>query len=154
MGLFENMKSEPVSKLNLRKPVTVSSDDKLRDVIKAMQAANLGCAIVVDDDQKPVGMFTESMLTQIVFDDVLDDPISKHAADRWPQISLTDPIVSVLEAMEVKNIRLMSVIDEEGKVAGVAGQKGLMEYIADHFPGQVMVQRIGQKPYMQEREGA
>ena len=154
MGLFENMKTEKVSELNLREPVVVSGDDKVRDVIAAMRKGQLGCAILVDDDRKPVGMFTESLLTQIVFEDILDDPVKKHAADRWPQIQLSDPIVTVLEAMEVKNIRLMSVVDDDGRVAGVAGQKGLMEYVADHFPGQVMVQRVGQKPYMQEREGA
>jgi hypothetical protein len=45
------------------------------------------------------------------------------------------------------------VVDEEGKVTALAGQKSLMEYVAEHFPGQVMVQRIGCPP-CSEREGA
>ena len=156
MGLFENMKVEPVRNLNLRQPVLVRPDEKTRDVVQAMREANLGCAILVDDEQRPVGMFTESMLTQIVAvnPNALDDSVGSRAADRWPQLRLSDPIVSVLEALELKNVRFLSVVDDDGKIAGLAGQKCLMEYVADHFPGQVMVQRVGQKHYMHDREGA
>ena len=96
------------------------------------------------------------MLTQLMAShpDSLDEPISSHHADRWPQVRLADAIVSVLEALETKNVRFLAVVDEEGRIAGLTGQKGLMEYIADHFPEHVMVQRIGQKPFMQDREGA
>lgn len=156
MGLFENMKAEPVRNLNLRKPVLVNPEEKTRDVIQAMRKANVGCAILVDDERRPVGMFTESMLTQIlaINPSALDESVGARAAERWPQLSLSDPIVSVLEALELKNVRFLSVVDENGKIAGLTGQKGLMEYVADHFPGQVMVQRVGQKSYMHNREGA
>ena len=40
------------------------------------------------------------------------------------------------------------------RIAGLTGQKGLIEFVADHFPGQVMVQRIGGQPYPSDREGA
>lgn len=156
MDLFKNMNSESVRNLNLRDPVLVKPDEKVRDVIKAMRASNLGCAILIDDEQNPVGMFTESMLTQLIAStsDVLDEPVSTHAAERWPQVTLADPISGVLEALETKNVRFLSVVDDQGRVAALTGQKGLMEYIADHFPGQVMVQRVGQKPFMHNREGA
>ena len=49
---------------------------------------------------------------------------------------------------------LTTVLDNDGKVIALTGQKGLMEYIADHYPGQIMVQRVGVPPYSQSREGA
>ncbi len=156
MGLFENMKTETVSRLNLREPVLATADQKVREVVQAMRQRNLGCAILVDGDNKPIGMFTESMLTQIIANqpELLDASLGEQAADHWAQISLSDPITAVLEALEVKNTRFLSVVDDEGRVAGLAGQKGLMEYIADHFPREVMVQRVGQKPCVHHREGA
>jgi hypothetical protein len=51
-------------------------------------------------------------------------------------------------------VRFLIVINEHGQLAGLTGQKGLMEYVAEHFPGEVIVQRIGCKPYTEEREGA
>ena len=156
MRLIDNMNSESIRKLNLRDPVLVKPSETIRKVIRRLRDAQLGCAILVDEQQKPVGMFTECMVTQLVatHPESIDDPVEQHAAKRWPQVNLDDNIISVLDALDLKNTRFLSVVDEDGKVAGVTGQKGLMEYIADHFPNQVMVQRIGLKPTMTTREGA
>jgi CBS domain-containing protein len=140
----------------LRDPVIVSGDSSVREVVVKMQEKDLGCAIIVDENQVPLGMFTERMLTQLIAHnpDELDQPVISQSAERWPQVKLSDPVVDVLDALEMKNVRFLSVVDENGKIAGLTGQKGLMEYVADHFPGQVMVQRVGHKPYMHKREGA
>ena len=155
MGLFENIQNEKVRNLNLREPVLVQPDAKLLDVVAEMRKRNLGCAIIVDADQKPVGMFTENMITHIMASkpDALEDPVTTHAAEQWPQVTLDDPVAAVLEALEVKNVRFLSVVDAAGKIAGLTGQKGLMEFVADHFP-QVTVQRVGQSKSMKTREGA
>ena len=156
MGLHENMRNEPVSQLALREPVTTVPTDSMREAIQQMREKKLGCAVVVDDESKPIGMLTESMITHMIAQKaaILDDPVQQHMAEQLPWVKLTDPIGDVLEAMQLKNLRFLCVIDDEGKLAGLTGQKGLMEYVADHFPKQVMVQRIGSKPYMTEREGA
>ena len=155
MGLFENIQNDKVKDLNLRDPVLAKPDDKVRDVVHAMRNHKLGCAIVVDDDRKPVGMFTESMLTQMVAREpkLIQDNVGEHCADHWPQVTLDDPVAAVLDALEIKNVRFLSVVDEKGRIAGLTGQKGLMEYVAEHFP-QVPVQRVGQSPSMKAREGA
>ena len=155
MGLHENMIQEPVSSLSLRSPVTCAPDTKLADVIAQMRAGQLGCAIVVDADGRAVGMFTESMLTQIIANGTIrpEDPVQEHMSERFPWVRDTDPVVDVLDAMQTKNVRFLCVLDDKDAVVGVTGQKGLMEYVADHFPGQVMVQRVGLAPYL-SREGA
>ncbi len=156
MGLQENIQKEPVSQLALREPVTAERGTTLREAIAKMREKKLGCTVVVDPDRKPIGMFTESMLTQLLAQNAvsLDHPIEQHMAEQWPWVRLTDPIADVLEAMELKNVRFLCVVDQQDRLVGLTGQKGLMEYVADHFPGQVMVQRIGGKPYPQDREGA
>ncbi len=156
MGLQENLRREPVSQLEIRQPVTVTATATVRETITVMRERDLGCAIVVDDDRKPIGIFTESMVTQMLArgGDQMDDTIRNHMAERCPWVKLTDPIADVLEAMQLKNIRFLCVVDSGGRVAGLTGQRGLMEYVAEHFPGEVMVQRIGQAPYLSDREGA
>ena len=84
----------------------------------------------------------------------MDQPIEQFMAPRCPWVQKGDPISDVLEAMQLKNIRFLCVVDDDGRVAGLTGQRGLMEYVAEHFPGQVMVQRVGQPPYLSDREGA
>ena len=156
MGLQENIQDESVDKLEVRDPVNVPPTASIRETVALMRKHDVGCAIVVDDDQKPIGIFTESMLTEQISHGSLhlDEPVSKHMADRVPWVKLSDPIADVVEAMQLKNIRILCVVDDQGRAVGLTGQRGLMEYVADHFPGQVMVQRVGQTPYLADREGA
>jgi CBS domain-containing protein len=156
MGLFENIRSEPVSRLALREPVVVGRDATVRDAITRMREQKLGCAIVVDDERKPIGLFAESRLTQLLRETpaAVYDPIIEHLEPQWPTVELNDPISRVLTALELDNVRFLIVVDDQGRLAGLTGQKGLMEYVAEHFPRQVIVQRIGGNPYPAEREGA
>lgn len=156
MGLQENLRKEQVGQLAIREPVTVPVDASLRDTLTLMRQHDLGCAIVIDDDRKPLGMFTESMLVEMLSrgDMPFDEPVGNHMAERCPWVRSTDPISDVLEAMQLKNIRLLCVVDAQDQVVGLTGQRGLMEYVAEHFPGEVTVQRIGQPPYLSDREGA
>lgn len=156
MGLFENIQTDRVSELACREPVLVRPDQPIREVVEAMREGGLGCAVLVDDEQRPKGVFVERTLTQLLAGnpEALNDPVSDHVEPQWPQVSINDPIASVLKALVTSNTRFLPVVDDEGKVIKLTGQKGLMEFIADHFPDQVTAQRVGQKPYMQEREGA
>ena len=156
MGLYENIRSEPISRLALREPVVVGREATVRDAITRMRAQKLGCAIVVDDQRKPVGLFAESKLTRLLSETpaAVYDPIVDHLDPKWPTVELSAPISCVLSALELANVRFLIVVDDEGRLAGLTGQKGLMEYVAEHFPRQVTVQRIGGKPYPAEREGA
>lgn len=156
MGLYENIRVEPVSRLALREPVVVGRDATVRDAITRMRLQKLGCAIVVDDERKPVGLFAESRLTRLLNTTpaAIYDPILEHADPKWPTVKLSDPISRVIAALEQENVRFLIVVDDQGRLAGLTGQKGLMEYVAEHFPRQVNVQRIGGSPYPAEREGA
>ncbi len=156
MGLQENFRKDPVSELQIRDAVVVGSSATVRDAVGLMREANLGCAVVVDDHRKPIGILTESMVTELLSHGSLpvNAPVHEHMADRCPWVRNTDPVVDVLEAMQMKNIRMLCVVDDQDRVVGVTGQRGVMEYVAEHFPGQVMVQRVGQTPYLSDREGA
>lgn len=156
MGLYENIRREPVSRLALREPVVTAANATIRQAVEQMREKHLGCAILVDEKRKPVGLFTESKLTKLISQNpaAIEEPVRAHADVDWPIVQLTDPISHVLQALESRNIRFLIVVDQEGQLSGLTGQKGLMEYIAEHFPQQVIVQRIGGKPYQVKREGA
>lgn len=155
MQLRESLSNEPVSRLALREPVLCGPDELIRDAVARMREQKLGCVIVVDDQSRPVGMFTENMLTRLMASSPagLDDKLRARMAEQCHCVRPTDPVARVLEALQRSNTRFVCVVDDEGRVAGLTGQKGLMEFIAEHFPGQVMVQRVGSPPPSQ-REGA
>ncbi|MFO0791597.1 MAG: CBS domain-containing protein [Pirellulales bacterium] len=156
MGLKENLQADPVSRLALRDPVIAASDDSIREGIARMRRQELGCVIVVDEDRRPQGIFTESMLRQLLaaeptaVNERLGDHMNRDA--KW--VRLNEPVSQVLRSMQTENTRFVGVVDEDGRLVGLTGQKGLMEYVAEHFPQQVMVQRVARPPHFVEREGA
>lgn len=156
MGLYEDFRNEPVKRLALREPITLEPEGTIRDAIALMSDKNLGCVVVVDEAQKPVGMFTEGMLRHLLISspDAIGGILQEQMASRFPWVQIDDPIQMVLDAMVEKNTRFVCVVDEAGKLVGLTGQKGLMEHVAEHFPFQVMVQHIEDSPYNIQREGA
>ena len=156
MGLIAGIETDTVEGLAIRAAITVQPSESVRSTVEKMRGGELGCAIVIDDDGKPVGVFNEAMLRHLLVESPagLDGTIETVMARTFPWVYKSDTVETVLDAMEAKNTRFVVVVDADGKPCGLTGQKGLMEYIADYFPGEVMVQRVGTKPYPDSREGA
>jgi CBS domain-containing protein len=156
VGLQENIRTEKVRQLALREAIMIGPDLSIRDVVLKMREKSLGCVIVVDDDMKPLGMFTEAMLRHLLVEDpkAVDDRVDAHMVREFPCTTLDDPILTVLDAMQSAHHRFVVVLDEDGRVTALTGQKGLMEYIAEHFPRVVLTQPVGVKPPLEQREGA
>lgn len=157
MGLRENLQTEPVSELPLRPVVTIAADRTLQQAVESMQAEHIGCAVIVDDQQKPIGTFTENELVHLLDDcgtGVLNEPVANHMSPAWAHVTETEPIARLLDAMQSGNVRFVVVCDEEGRAKALTGQKGMMEYISEHFSRVVAVQRVDTPEYPESREGA
>ena len=155
MGLAEKFASIPVRELNLREMPTVDKGASVRDAIEVLRSAQLGCAAVMEAG-KPVGMFTESVLREAFAQNpgVIDEIVDSHMTVPFPKVYLDDSVDMVLAAMQANNTRFICVVDSEENVAGLTGQKGLMEFVAEEFPRQVLVQRISEVSTNSRREGA
>ena len=156
MGLREDVREEPVSALPLRAPVLVASATSVRETVDQLKRSQLGCAFVVDRDQRPLGKFTERQLLRILADNPrgLDDPIDQHMMSVGTCVGLQSRIADVIDEMQKSGGRFVCVVDDDGRAVSLAGQRSVMEYIADHFPHQVKAQLMDSKLYMDQREGA
>ena len=156
MGLQEAIRTEPVSKLPLRELTAVESTATIRQAIARMRQKRVGCVIVVDQEGKPMGKFTERLLTRLLLNDphALDHPVGEHMVEAWGCVKLTGPILRVIQLMQRHDLRFVCVVDEAGRATALTGQRGVMEYIADHYPRQVLAHRVSSRPDLQAREGA
>ena len=157
MGLREDIMNETVSQLPKRRALTVPPDMTIDQACKLMRVDKLGCVFVVDDQGRPMGKFTERQVLKLICGCVpLEEPVSKHMVP-IPEcgcVRMTDPVVKVLEGMQQTRLRFLCVVDDAGKVVALTGQKGLMEYVTEHFPRQIKVQMMSSKMHMNTREGA
>ena len=156
MGLHHDILSDPVSVLELRQAIAVDRETTVRCAADLMRQKGLGSVVVVNDENSPIGKFTERLLLKLLLEkpEGLDDPLGQHMYTESTSVKTSDPIAKLIECMDVEKLRYVIVIDEQGHPVGLAGQKSLMEYIVDHFPRQVKVQETATKLHMDQREGA
>ena len=157
MGLKENLLTEKVTELPLREAITVSEESTVATVLDRMREKHLGCAVVADAAGKPLGVFTERTLIDLMLKGTVQwetMPVRDCLEKEWFSVPAATPIAEVVGLIREHAARFVCVTDAEGRVVGLTGQKGVSEYIADHFPRQVMVQRLGGKPGLNTREGA
>lgn len=156
MGLQQQLKSDKVEQLKLRKPAIVGMGATVRETVAKMREVKVGCAVVVDDENKAAGVFTEAMLRSRLVQDasVIDESVKDNMATIFAWVRPSDSVETVLDSMDAKNTRFLVVLDDAKHVVGLTGQKGLMEYVAEFFPHEVMVQYVGPNPHSTQREGA
>ena len=156
MTFRDDINQDTVSSLQLREAIVIQPETSVSDAVALMRTKSLGCAVIVDQDDTPRGFFTEqSLLVAILQHDSLDDrPVSGFVDPEFLTVQSSDPISRVWEAVRSKGSRFICVTDVEGNLLGVTGQRGIAEYVAEYFPQQVSVQRLGSTPWMQNREGA
>ena len=98
-------------------------DTPLSDVAQMMVDSDCGMIPVVDDGNKPIGAVTDRDIATRIVAAGLDAGLSR-AGD-----AMTSPVKTVAQAtslydatcvMEMEKIRRLIVVDEQGRVAGVA----------------------------------
>jgi CBS domain-containing protein len=156
MGLRQDVLNEPVSSLPLRESIAVEPETVVRDAVRMMNDKRLGCVVVVDREQRPIGTFTELALIEALLDDpdAMNQRVGEHLTAQWDSVKQSMPIASVIESMQTQNLRFVVVKDDDGRAVGLTGQRGVCEYIAEHFPDTAMRTRVSKRPYVDQREGA
>jgi len=155
LGIRQHMTLETVAALAVRKPILVAPETPVRQVAASLRAKQLGCAFVVDAAGKPVGKFTQRQLLQLLVADSgkLDRPVAEVMYREVATVTADTPVADLLARMNQHQVRYLAVVDAQGRVTGLTGQKGLMEYIADHFPRYVKVQRMKPLISLNDTEG-
>ncbi len=156
MSFRQDLEQDRVAPLPLRKAILIHSHTLVRGAIAMMRTESLGCAVIVDHGHHPIGVFTEHSVIQLLKrGGTLDDrPVCDFEDPDFFCVKQSDSIMRVWELVRDSAARFICVTDDQGKIVGITGQRGLFEYVADCFAREVTVQRLGSTPWMSQREGA
>ena len=141
-----HMLSLPISTLNPNQPCSVEVGTTVKEAIRLMQDGRFGCVLVVDAEERLVGIVTErDLLTEItgtgadpndvIVDDIMTpDPESLHASD---------PIAFALNLMHLGHYRHVPLVlsdddsrsDEGGYPVGVISSKDITNHVAVFLEG-------------------
>ena len=132
-GLVRSVMEDNLSHLDQMETLTVRPEDPALEVARRMRDAQTGCALVLDDQGKLVGIFTEH--------DVLNKLMGAEGEARG-QIAVnelmsgnpealreSDSVAAALNKMAMGRYRHVPIAREDGSYS-VASIKGVLKYIA------------------------
>jgi len=116
---------------NKPKPLTRLPETTVLDAAKAMADKNYGSVIVVDKDDKVIGVVTErDVMNKIVAREI--DASQSTLADIMtdkPRIAReTDDMIDWLRIMSNERFRRLPVVDEDGRIKAVLTQGDFVSY--------------------------
>lgn len=106
-------------------------------IAQTMRTKNIGSVVIVDnmDTMKPVGMVTDRDIAIRVVAEKMDPAVvtAEQIMTQNPiSCLMTEPIDEVIQKMESRQVRRISVVDENGKLVGVISQGDLATRLDDH----------------------
>ncbi|HID23462.1 MAG TPA: CBS domain-containing protein, partial [Planctomycetaceae bacterium] len=116
-----------VEVLQPRPPVSVLPSDSVRHAIRRMAEHNVG-AVLVLEEQKPVGVFTERDVLLKTGSD-LDGPVSKYMTPDPQTLSQNDSVAYALHEMDVGGYRHLPIVDESGNATGMVSVRDVLHYL-------------------------
>ncbi len=130
---------ERIRALRLAEPARVAPETPLSETLQVMRAAAIGCALVCEG-RRVVGILTErDVLNKIVGAPVdLATPVRDLMTPDPKTLRPEDTLADAIHLMTEKGFRHVPLRDAHGLDAGVVCAKDLIEYIADHFPAEVV----------------
>ena len=137
--------NSPLAGIGTRNPLAVLPETPLRDAFQAMSQANVGSVVVVDGEQKPLGIFTRSdLLDRVVLAELPLTTAIREAMSPSPT-SLNEHATAydAMLAMAKEGIRHVLITDHAGALSGIVSERDLFA-----------LQRVGLRQIRQTIEAA
>ena len=135
----ETFWSEPIGKVELQRVAVVPSGTPIIEAVREMKYNQIGCVLIENDKQKLIGILSNG--------DLMHEYVGSSLPGEAPvdAIMTRDPFtgspeLTVQEALEIFHsnpFRHMPIL-KAGKVEGILSIRGLMSFISEHLPLEVM----------------
>ena len=106
----------------------VTTDTTLHNTLFVMTSGRLGMAVIVDDNNKVVGIFTDGDLRRCLEKKIdLETPMSEIMTPNPKQVSKTMRASDALSLMNEKAISQLLIVDDEQQLEGVISIHDLLQ---------------------------
>ena len=129
-----SLMEDPVSELNPQKPVTVRPTTTVREAVQIMLAHDIGALLVVDADNKLLGIFSErDLLTKVAglhasFGDLT---VQQFMTAQPETVTAKDTLAFALHKMDVGGYRHLPVLSSEGFPVGVISVRDMVRHMTE-----------------------
>ncbi|BAA80842.2 conserved hypothetical protein [Aeropyrum pernix K1] len=112
------------------KPLTAAPQTPVREVVKMMYTQGKSAAVVVDQDNRPIGIFTERDVVRVVATGGdLDAPVEEYMTRNPVAVRDNESLTKALALMIEHRVRHLPVVDQEGKLVGIITASSITEVL-------------------------
>jgi len=131
--------SEPIGKVDLQTPAIVPSGTSIIDAVREMKNNHIGCVLVLDAKKKLIGIMSNGDLMHNFVGTTLtgDTPVDEIMTHNPTSVQTKLTVQEALEIFDSSRFRHLPVL-EGSKIVGILSVRGLMTFISEHLPHQVM----------------
>jgi CBS domain-containing protein len=113
-----------------KKVVTIKREALIQDAVILLNERHVGSIVVIDDEQKCVGIFTERDAIRIIAQSFpLNQPLDKVMSKHVVTVSLEASYNEAKSLILTHKIRHLTVTDENGKIIGLFSVRAFLDEI-------------------------
>ncbi len=124
---------EPMLKVKdimCKKVITAKEDLSIQDAVQLLHDRHVGSLVIVDDEEKCIGIFTERDAIRLVANKYsLDKPLNSTMSRHVVTVSVEESFDEVKRLILSHNIRHIPVTDETGKLIGLFSLRAFLDEI-------------------------
>ncbi len=123
-----------LAELYHHKPLAVTPDTPVADVLSQMKRQSHGAAFVVDDESRLIGVFTERDLIHkfALSDRDLSTPVCEVMTANPDALTVDASLSMAMNLMGTKGYRHIPVIDDGNRLIGFSSVRGVLSYFRTH----------------------
>jgi CBS domain-containing protein len=117
-----------VKHMMITKVITASPNMTVKETIKILHNKHIGCVVVVDDDKKCIGVFTERDAIRLVAKNVpLNQPLNNVMSKNVVTIQEDSSINEARRVIQAHKIRHLPVVNQKGRLVGLLSVRDLLD---------------------------
>ncbi len=149
-----SLNSETISAAYPAPPLVVTPETPVRDVFLLLKAQRTSSVLVCEGDAL-VGIFTERDALRLMADGAsLDLPVQDVMSRDVCTVEAGETVGAAIQKMAAGGYRRLPITDDNSQPQGVAGVRGIVHYLVEHFPETIYNLPPEPNVVPAEREGA
>jgi len=134
--------------LDPAQPITFPDTVSVGEAIRCMKEQKIGCVLLVDENDKLSGVFSErDVVSRVILSGIdLDNvPISEVMTRNPKTEQLESSVAFALQLMSDNGFRHLPITDEEGYPLGIISVKDILDFIKNEIVTQLVIKELSPK---------
>jgi CBS domain-containing protein len=129
-----HLETETVEQAYPARPVCAGPGESIRRILRLLKERSTG-AVLLCENQRLVGIFTERDALRVLADDIsLDQPVANVMSANPVTLRPKDTLGRAIVLMSSGGFRRLPIVDSHGKVLGLLKVSGVLRYLVEQFP--------------------